>query len=369
MSSSWCYPQTKRDLGCPDDPYRWLEGPADAPDISAWVTEQNTLTNSLLESDSCKKTRSALQRRLTEVYNYPKTTCTFKRGERYFYSTNSGLQNQFVLKKQKSLADEEPEVLIDPNTIEKDGTASLSITAFSYKGDLLAFGVSRSGSDWVELQIMRVDTLEILPNDVLRGLKFASVAWLHDGSGFFYTRYPVIPSKDQAGKELESITNQRVCFHLIGTTQDDDVLIIEDKTHPTWLFGASITDDGQMLLVTQYDGCKPANTLFYTKNISLEDIQQIKKNPGNFQLVCVIDNMDWEYNYITNQGSLLYFQTNNHAPNGKVITIDLQHPEESAWREVISETTDVLSSVSCVKQNVLITCYLHNVHVCCITST
>ncbi len=48
---------------------------------------------------------------MTELYNFPKYGCPFKRGSRYFYFYNTGLQNHAVLYMQDTL-DSPPAVLI-----------------------------------------------------------------------------------------------------------------------------------------------------------------------------------------------------------------------------------------------------------------
>ena len=74
------------------DPYRWLED-ADDPETVAWVEQQNALTRSLLD----RPEREAIKKRLTELFDYPRVSVPTRRGDRYFYSRNTGLQNQSVL--------------------------------------------------------------------------------------------------------------------------------------------------------------------------------------------------------------------------------------------------------------------------------
>jgi prolyl oligopeptidase len=64
------------------------------------------------------------------MYNYEKYGCPFKRGNKFFYFHNSGLQNQSVLYSQPSL-DAPAEVFVDPNTWSEDGTAAIGSHKFS----------------------------------------------------------------------------------------------------------------------------------------------------------------------------------------------------------------------------------------------
>lgn len=79
-----------------------------------------------------------------ELYDYPRFGCPSKRGKRYVYSYNSGLQPQSVLYSVSDPAsDEEPVVLLDPNKLSTDGTVALGSTSFSEDGTLMAYTLSR----------------------------------------------------------------------------------------------------------------------------------------------------------------------------------------------------------------------------------
>lgn len=93
----------------------------------------------LLKGDVWNK----INAKLTKFWNYPKYTCASKRGSRYFYSYNSGLQNQNVVYFQNSLEKtEERKLFIDPNQFCKDGTISLQFLVFSNDGSKAAYGLS-----------------------------------------------------------------------------------------------------------------------------------------------------------------------------------------------------------------------------------
>ena len=68
-----------------------------------------------------------------------------------FYSRNAGLQNQSVLYVQRGESGE-PEVLIDPNTWSPDGTVRLATFSPSRDAKYAVYGISKSGSDWQEVQ-------------------------------------------------------------------------------------------------------------------------------------------------------------------------------------------------------------------------
>ena len=197
------YPKTKKVEQIDDyhgtkveDPYRWLEDD-NAADTIDWVKAQNEVTFGYLEA---LPNRARLLNGLTELWNYERFGAPFKKGGRYFFFKNDGLQNQSVLYKQESL-DAEPEVLLDPNTLAEEGTAALSMLALSDNGKWLAYGVAASGSDWQEFRVRNIETAKDEP-DHLRFIKFSGAAWTHDNEGFFYARYPEPKDDESKGASI-----------------------------------------------------------------------------------------------------------------------------------------------------------------------
>lgn len=190
-----------------------------------------------------------MQEKLTEKYNYAKTGSSFVRGKddskRYYYYKNDGLQNQYAIYNSKTL-DGEAELFFDPNTMASDGTKALGVTAFAKSGKSWAYGVSASGSDWQTIYIKDIASKEDLKDSAgniekCEWVKFSGISWLHDDSGFFYSRYPApvaladdnFESDDvKRGSETDSNKNMMVYFHKIGTPQGEDTKIFEIPEEP-----------------------------------------------------------------------------------------------------------------------------------------
>src|SRR5215470_4663461 len=157
------------------DPYRWLED-LDSAETRSWVEAENNLSFAFLEGIPA---RSSIKDRLTKLWNYEKYGVPFKEGGRYFYSRNSGLQNQSVVYTVTTL-EGQPQLVLDPNTLSTDGTVAVSGMAVSDDGKLLAYGLSASGSDWQEWKVRDVETGKDLADD-LKWLKFSGASWTPDG--------------------------------------------------------------------------------------------------------------------------------------------------------------------------------------------
>ena len=329
------------------DPYRWLED-VDAPETHSWVEAENRVTFAYLEQIP---ERERIRRRLTELWDYPKFGAPFKKGGRYFFFKNSGLQNQSVLYTQSALT-AEPAVLLDPNTLSSDGTVALSILAFAEDGRTMVYGTSGSGSDWQEFRVRDVATRQDRP-DHLKWIKFSSAAWTHDGAGFFYSRYP----EPTAGTDplLEVNHNQKVYYHKLGTDQSADRLIYERPDHPDWGFGVEVSADGRYAVYTVWLGTDRRNRIYY------QNLGDPKHPRLAAAVVRLLDGFDASYGFVGNTAPVFYFQTDNGAPRGRIIAVDTRHPEPAAWREVIPQAPDVIEG-SQIVHNTFVIRYLHDAY-------
>jgi prolyl oligopeptidase len=321
------------------DPYRWLED-ATSPETRAWVEAQNDVTFAYLAQIP---ERERIKERLTALMDYPKYSAPEKRGERYVFSQNTGLQNQAVLYVQEGLAGE-PRVLLDPNTLSEDGTVALTSWVLSEDGSLLAYALSSSGSDQQDIHILRVDDGSAYP-EVIRWGKFSAIAWKHDNSGFFYSRFP---EPGTVAPEDEN-NYSRVYWHTIGTAQEEDRLIYEDPEHKEWLFAPTISSDGQYLLLHISHGTDPENRIYYRE----------VESEGPF--VRLLDEADARYDFLGNRGPVFYFQTNLNAPRGCIIAIDIRQPEREKWRELVPQREDVLHFALIVNAQFVVV-YMHDAH-------
>jgi prolyl oligopeptidase len=321
------------------DPYRWLED-LDSERTRAWIEAQNRLTFDYLQRIPA---RQRLLERLRQLWNYEKYSQPFKEGGRYFYFKNDGLQNQSVLYTQESL-EAEARVLLDPNTLSEDGTVALSGIAISRDGRYLAYGLSRSGSDWQEWKVRDIETGEDLP-DHLRWIKFSGASWTPDGQGFFYSRYDEPPP----GREYESANYfQKLYYHRLGTPQSEDLLVYHRPDQKEWGFAGGVTEDGNYLIISVWRGTDPKNLLFY------KDLRD-----PNSPVVELIREFEAEYSFVGNDGSRFWLLTDLNAPRRRLVAIDLDNPGQV--QEVIPEAEETLQGVSLIN-NQFVAFYLKDAH-------
>jgi len=323
------------------DPYRWMED-LDSPDVKAWVDAENTVTFDYLEKIPA---RSSINSELLHIFNYERYGLPSVYAGRYFYSRNDGLQNQSVLYTLEAL-DSEPRMLLDPNALSDDGTIALAGYRISDDGNYLAFGLSKSGSDWTEWYVRDVRTGADL-DDELKWVKFSGASWDHDSTGFYYCRFDTPQSSDVlSGANF----NQKLYYHRLGSPQSDDILVFDQPEQKEWMFHAGVTEDGHYLLISVSRDTSPQNAVFY------KDL----RNPDS-PVIPWLTRFDASYWYVGNDGSRFYFHSNLNAPQSKVIALDITKPEDQTPDVIIAESKDTITSVSLFGDRFIVES-LHNAH-------
>ncbi|MDJ0631829.1 MAG: prolyl oligopeptidase family serine peptidase [Xenococcaceae cyanobacterium MO_188.B29] len=334
-SQSLTYPHTHQDNQIDryhgieiKDPYRWLENP-DSEETKAWVTAQNEVTFGYLEQIPG---RDKIKQRITQLWDYEKFGIPFKRGDRYFYFKNDGLQNQSVLYTLDSL-DDEPKILLDPNTLSEDGTVALSGLSISDDGKLMAYGLSTAGSDWIEYKVREVETGKDT-EDIIKWIKFSGVSWRKDNQGFFYSRY----DEPNEQTKLEDINYyQKLYYHRLGASQSEDTLIYHRPDQKEWGFSGNVTEDGRYLIISVWRGTDPKNLVFY------QDLHEPEA-----KVTELISEFEADYSFIDNDGSIFWFQTDLDAPRRRVIAIDINNPSQNNWQEIIPEVEEPLKGIGLI---------------------
>ena len=321
------------------DPYRWLEDDVRVnPKVRDWVSAQNKVTQAYL---AALPGRDAFEARMKALYSFERIGVPRKQGGRYFYTRNTGLQNQNVLFVREGL-NGAPRMLIDPNTWSTDGATALAEWLPSEDGKHLLYSVQEGGTDWRIVRVLDVDSGKMLADEV-KWVKYSNLDWAKDGSGFFYSRF----DEPKAGAEFQSTTEgQQVWFHRLGTAQSADRLIFEQKDRPKLGNAAEVSDDGRWLIVTSSEGTDSRY------EVTLIDLTQPNAAPRRF--VTGLEN-DWRY--LGNRGTTFYWATNKGAPRLRVVATDIDRPVAEA-REIVAEdasqTKATLDSASIVGDRLLV---------------
>jgi prolyl oligopeptidase len=299
------------------DPYRWMEDDK-SEETAQWVKDENKVTFGYLETIPY---REEIKTRLGRIWNFEKFTAPKKEGDFTYFTRNDGLQNQYVVYRQKDKG--EAEVFLDPNIFSADGTTSLGEMEFSDDGSKVAYSVSEGGSDWRKVIVMEASTKAII-GDTLKDIKFSGLSW-QGNEGFYYSSYD-----KPKGSELSAMTDHhKLYFHKLGTSQSDDKIIFGADIVRRYV-GGYVTEDGRYLVVTA--AISTTGNELYIKDL---------KKPGS-KFATIVGNFDNDHLIIDNDGSKLFIVTNLNAPNRKIVTVDAENPGIENMVDFIPETENVL---------------------------
>lgn len=323
------------------DPYRWLED-GESAEVAAWTDAQNARTRRVLDET---EGRDAIRKRLEEllsigVVGSPAVRKTPK-GDRYFHIRREGSQNQPVLYVRDGLHDTD-RVLVDPNQLSNDGTTALDWWMPSRDGRLIAYGLSESGDEESTLFVRNVDTGEDLKDKIPR-TRFCSVAWLPDGKSFYYTRYP----EKGTVPEGEERYHRAVFLHRLGDDPKDDVNVFGEGREMTDSPSVSISPDGRWLVVRVHQGWDKSEV--YLKDLRAKDSAWVPVATGVHAL------FDPEV-----RNDAIFLRTNDGAPRYRLFKIDPKKPSRSAWKEIVPESSDVISDFSVIGNEIVVT-YMRDV--------
>ncbi|WAQ91880.1 hypothetical protein PtA15_15A272 [Puccinia triticina] len=374
------------------DPYSWLhEPPKQSKETQQFVTRQQALTKDYLSKYSH---RDALHEAVTKNWDYARFSCPSLKPDGYYYfSFNSGLQAQSIVYRVKKGEEEEAlkratdpkqpagELFLDPNLFSIDGTTAFSFSAVSESGIYMAYGVSRSGSDCQTIYVRRTDCPHTKTaadggkrgedpgrmKDTVEKVKFSSLSWMKDDSGFFYSRFPdeqpntTEPGADlkgeveaDAGTDTKADLNHMLYFHKLGEPQSKDLLIMEDPANPSYMWGAEVSDDAKYLILTTSKDTGRSNRLWVADLTSQPLSSEMKWQK-------IVNEFGNEYIFVANDNSRLYFMTNKDAPKRKVVTYDLSKPEEGFQDLIAEDPQAVLEGYSPTNNDLTVLSYSRDV--------
>jgi prolyl oligopeptidase len=307
------------------DPYRWLEDGASTA-TREWVAAQNAFTRSVLDG---LPSRAAIHARLDMLLTTGSVGTPVVRGTRYFYERRGGRQDQPVLvQRDRDSATER--IVVDPNALSARGIVALDWWYPSSDGRQLAYGISEGGTELSTLRVMDVDSGEHA--DEIPHTRAASVAWLPDGTGFYYTRNPA-PGSVPAGDEMY---HRHVFFHPLGQDWHADREVFGARRAREDWPNILISRDGRWLVVEVAQG-------WARNEIHLLDRHQPE---GSFVAIHSGVEAVAEAEFA---GDRLLVRTNHDAPNYALYEVDPRRPERTNWRLVLAERADrVLNGVRAV---------------------
>ncbi|MBP7117857.1 MAG: S9 family peptidase [Candidatus Cloacimonetes bacterium] len=301
-----------------EDPFRSLENDL-SPHTISWLEAQQNLTEEYLNQYPYRKD---MLKRLKELVDYPKLSPPYKMGDWYYYSRNDGLQNQWVYYRRATMIDAE-EIFFDPNTLSQDGTTRASWCGFSRDYRYFSFLVSPSGADAGEIWTLDTYSKEFIP-DKITDVRHSGVSWWKDG--FFYSRY------DNTQDYQSQDANMKIYYHKLGEDNAQDSLIYEDPENPLRYHHIWVSDDEKTLFLYSTKGTRSSRILY-------------RAAEGDSPWQTLFDGFEFDaFIFDAYEEGFVYLFTNKHAPNYRLLKVDLRRPQEENWQEIIPQRDYLLAS-------------------------
>ena len=299
------------------DPYRWLEE-GETPATRAWTEAQNALTRTYLDA---APGRDRLRDRLDQLLAIGAISVPMPVRGRYFYQRRDGRQNQPVLYMRQGVHGDD-RVVVDPNALDPGGSVALDWYYPSDDGRLLAYGLSENGSEQSVLHLLDLQSGAAL-GDRIPHTRAADLAWLPDGTGFYYTRDPS-PGEVPPGEEHY---HRAIYFHRLGSDSRLDPLAFKPAEKEHWP-SVGISPDGRWLVIGV------ARTFDQT-DLYLQDLH------AGTAPVAVAKDLPSSFEGQVAHGRL-FMRTNLDAPTYRLYAVDPERPSREEWRELVPPRPDAV---------------------------
>lgn len=287
-----------------EDRHRWLETEEGA---KGWIEEQNAATKRFFSS--LGGDREATVRRLDELSKVGGIQRPKVVGDRTFYVKRTGEQEQWTLYVREK--DGRERMLVDPAAHDASGKVALDWYHVSPSGKLVAYGLSRDGSEDSVLHLLEVDTgrdrADRIPNT-----RHTTVAWLPDESGFYYVRYP-------EGDRY----HRHVYLHRLGDDPARDRYVFGKENGKTDWVDVRSADGGKRIFVE------------VAKGWSVSEIWMME--PGGAPKKIVGAELQALFGAPFWIDGRIVTSTNHQAPNFRVVAIDPKKPEPKHWKTLVPE--------------------------------
>jgi prolyl oligopeptidase len=334
-----------------EDPYRWMED-WQGDELREWVEAQAASTRAYLD---ILPDREPLRQRIAELSDVvPVLTHLAASAGRYFYLLRPPGESVARLVMRLGL-DGPEQVIFDPANVGGEIHSAIDWFVPSPDGRLVAFGLSRGGSEESVLHVIETDTGRIFPDRITRAL-LGMVQWLADNQSFLYHRLTPLPAGAPAS---DFWRDSRTYLHRLGEDPDNDlpvfgnginrvialdpfdipVIVLSDRSN--WMVGVAI--HGTLPELTIY--VAPRTVLGQPATIPWRKVVDVEDG-----VVTTPDSLD----SIALDGDNLYLRTYRDAPRYQVVAFDLANPDILTARTVIPPSEIVVESLALAGANLIV---------------
>jgi len=314
------------------DNYHWLEDYS-KKEVQDWVASQEKITYDRLEK---LPKRKELYKKIKNFYDYDTKPIPQEvpKSNRIFYYKKKKDWEKWVYYTKADKKSKEVE-LLNPNKWKKEKT--LSFVVPSPDGSLIAYGVSEGGNENPKIYLMNAATKKV-SKEKLGGWQHSNVSWLHDNSGFYYSRKP----KKGSIKKGDEHYWHSVYFHKLGANKSKDKKVFYDKKVKEHYHGTQIDITGKYLLL--YRTRMKVNELYFQK-------------VGDKKIIPLAKGFDAQYECTIFEEKLYIYSS--EVPKGRIYVVDINNPRRKNWKILVPESTDKISDFGIISGKLCIT-YMHN---------
>jgi prolyl oligopeptidase len=310
------------------DPYRWLEDAA-SPDVQSWDAAQMAHTRQVLDAIPA---HSAIKAKLTALTTGTSASYSALKvaGGRLFAMFNDPKKQQPQLVVMDIDADPSTQaVVLDPNTIDAQGSLSIDWYEPSPDGKLVAVSLSNGGSEDGILHVLETgtgrDVESAIPN-VQYPTAGGSVAWV-DGESFYYTRFPG-PERPEADRHFY----QQAYLHKVGRNAGEDPLVLGEKDGLPKV--AEIKFDGRYSPGLALASVQLGDGGEFSHWVLRADQPAVRLTHFEDAIVAAAIGPD----------RMIYMISRSGAPRGKILKMPLAEPDLSRARTIVPEAENAIDS-------------------------
>ncbi|MFS6537168.1 S9 family peptidase [Idiomarina loihiensis] len=296
------------------DNYYWMrDDERKDPKVLAYLEAENAYTDEMLAhtEDLQQKLFEEMKSRIAKDDNSVPV-----RDGGYYYSTEMRGDNEYpIYVRSKDSSGTDKQILLNVNELA-EGKDYYSVGSLEVSPDdaILAYSEDTVSRRMYEIKLKDMKTGELLPDQIKN--TSGSIVWGNNGQHFYYIK-----------KNPETLLGYQVYRHTLGTEQQQDELVYEEKDTTFYTGISKSKDDSQIYIV--HDATE-------SKAVSLIDANDPNAKPVEF--VPREDGLEYS---IAKHGDDYYVLTNLDAVNFRLMRVNADKlGDKQHWQEVIPHKED-----------------------------
>jgi prolyl oligopeptidase len=324
-----------------DDPYRYFED-AKEPAVAAWMKANAEATTAILARIPGRDDLLARIKEIESKASGQTDRAVRVASGRYFFLKRDPGDNQFRLVYRDTAAGADRPI-VDPEALSKAKGTPHAIMDFapSPDGKRMAYAMQVGGGEIGTLHIVDLATgKELIPP--LDRIRYSSVSWLDDGSGFFYSRlvegYDKLPPTERFGdhtRHFRALDAQGTDRKVFSPTKNADLKL------PIYAKGYTYPVPGTQQAATLVVHGVERHLALY-----LADLASAKAGNASWRQVVALDDKAGD---IAIGGGYVYARTSKGSPRYEIVRTSLATPNLANAKVVMPASESVITDIKAAR--------------------